>query len=612
MRAGEKIALFIILLVAAILRIYSFSEFSLSNDELSALARLDYSSIYDLIMEGVRIDGHPPAAQVILWCMTKVFGDSVFVVRLPFVLSGIVSVYFVFRMSKTWRNTTVGLMVAALFATLAFPILYSRLARPYALGMLFVSMASFYWIRIVKHQDKPADYYWLALTLALCGLSHYFAALVGAILSILGFFLVGKPKLKKYTMALLGGFILFSPYIPVFLFQVKAGGVGQWLGPPDNNWLWQHVGYAFNHSTLVLLAVLVISISGFATNPSKKNFVNHALPLVLFVLPFLIGFYYSRWVDPVLQNSTLVFSFPFLLVFAFSGWNDVKLEQKLTITTALIMLGVLSTVVSNRFYQTNHFGVFKELAVHVSEWNKKLQGNTLLIGDYNAPSYIHYYLDKSGPLKFDLYRTSDDDGLRNLKLLLSEREADNAIYSWSTVNQSPEIQEIIKDKYFNLVDRRSYFNSEAIWFSKGERPVPDRSFGFEMNDYWVFNNEKLRVDSVYGNCVEVDSDSPYGPTFLLKLDSMLVSSETEIITRIEFAGLNADSEAQLVYEQVNEADGYAWESDMIGKQVISESKDWAVFHYQVKQNENPGILKIYPWLPNGVGFSIHKMEIWIR
>lgn len=612
MRAGEKIALLIILIVAAVLRFYNFSDFSLSNDELSALSRLNYDSFYDLIMEAVRIDGHPPAAQVLLWYLTRWFGDSVFVVRLPFVLAGIASVYFVFRLGKEWISTTAGLLVAAFFATLAFPILYSRLARPYALGMLFVSMASLFWVRIVKKKEKPADYVWLALSLTMCGFSHYFAALVGAILSVAGLLLVGRARLKKYILSLIGGFALFAPYIHVFLFQLNTGGVGQWLGPPENDWLWNHVDYAFNNSSFVQIAALVIGVRGFTLYKTKKTMVNHLLPLVLFILPFLIGFFYSRWVNPVLQNSTLVFSFPFFLVFLFSGWKDENPRHNLIAVYAITLLLIVDTVVSSGFYKKDHFGVFKELAGHVSDWNEKLEGDALLIGDYNSPFYIHYYLDQIDSLEFNLYRTTDENGLKDLKSEITSSRYSNAIYSWSTVNQAPEVEEIIREKYWKEADRKTYFNSEAVMFELAERPDSDAEFRFEQNSQWSYKQEKVLRDSISGNRILMDGESPYGPTYLLALDSNLVNSEKEIITRVEFEGLHENTEVQLVYEQINQEGGYVWESDLIGRQVVSDSLDWAVLHYELKPNENPGDLKMYLWSPKGEEFYLREMKIWIR
>jgi len=612
MSKGEKIALSIILLVAAVVRIYGFSDFSLSNDELSALARLNYDSLYDLIMQGVRIDGHPPAAQVILYYMTRWFGNNVFIVRLPFALAGIASVYFVFRMAKEWISTSAALLVTALFATLAFPILYSRLARPYALGMLFVSMASLFWIRIVKKKERPSDFVWLALSLALCGFSHYFAALVGAILSVTGFFLVGKTRLSKYALALLGGFILFAPYITVFLYQLNTGGVGQWLGPPENDWLLNHIYYAFNQSVLVLVSVFLVCIRGYSVYNPKKSFVNQGLPLFLFLLPFLVGFLYSKWVNPVLQNSTLLFSFPFLLVFLFSGWKDGRTAMNTITAVALMLITLLSTIVEGKFYQTDHFGVFKELAQHVVEWNDEIENDALLIGDYNSPFYIHYYLDRLEPLQFDLYRTSDDEGLRNLKQVISKSSDSYAIYNWSTVNQFPEIQEIMRDRFYEEVKRETYFNSEAIMFKRGQRPKPDAVFAFEKSISWNLNPDKVVRDSLVGIRMVIDSESPYGPTFQTELNKLMDKGVKEIVTRIEFQGLQSSTDVQMVYEQSNEEGGYAWESARVGLQVISEGSDWSVSSYMIKPNENLGEIKVYPWSPKGESFTISKMEIWFR
>lgn len=608
----QKVALFIIILVAAVLRLFEFSDFSLSNDELSALARLDFDSFYALLMEGIRIDGHPPAAQVILWLTTNLFGNGVFAVRIPFVIAGILSVFFVFRLGKEWISSSAGLLIAALFATLAFPILYSRLARPYALGMLFVSMASFFWIRIIKHNEKPSDYIWLAVSLVLCGFSHYFAALVGVILSVTGIFLVGKSRIVRYVLVLLGGFVLFSPYIPIFLYQLNLGGVGQWLSPPDNAWIWNHLDYAFNNSLLVLNVALAIGILGFALHNPKKNFVDHFLPLLLFLLPFLIGFFYSRWVNPVLQNSTLLFSFPFLLIFLFSGWKDSRKPIAIACATVLTLTTLFSTAVQNKFFQTNHFGVFKELAIHLTDWNSNLENDAVLIGDYNSPFYIQYYLDRIDSTRLDLYRTSDEEGLKNLKQLISASTKSSAIYSWSTISQLPEIQEIIKDQFYSETKRETYFNSQAVMFARSPRPEPSASFNFKKESVWNLNPANVLKDSISGFKIIVDRKSPYGPTFEKSMDELLTNGVGEIVTRIEFNGLQPSTSVQIVCEQVNEEGGYAWESDKLGLQVITSGSDWAVSNYRLKENDNPGKLKIYPWSPNGEDFSISKMEIWFR
>ena len=85
----NELLLTIILLVAAILRFYNYSELSMSGDEISVLIRLQLNSLKDVIDVGVRPDGHPAGVQVLLYYWTHFFGITEACVRLPFVISGI-------------------------------------------------------------------------------------------------------------------------------------------------------------------------------------------------------------------------------------------------------------------------------------------------------------------------------------------------------------------------------------------------------------------------------------------------------------------------------------------------------------------------------------------
>lgn len=610
----EKVILGIILFVGAALRIYNFWDFSLSNDELSALARLNFTSFRDLIMEGVRIDGHPPAAQVILWHMTKWFGNSVFVVRLPFVLAGTASVYFMFRVAKEWISTSAGLLSSATFATLIFPVLYSRIARPYALGMLFVLMAAFFWIRIVKGKNGLGDYFLLAFSLALCAYAHYFAAFVAAMMAISGTFLIKGRNLRNYLFALVGAFLLFLPYIPIFLHQLSLGGVGQWLGPPENDWLWEHIRYVFNDSWIVLIIVLFTGILGFFLCTSKRSLLKIGLPLIFFLAPFLVGFAYSRWVNPVLQNSTLLFSFPFLLVLIFSGWNDDR--PKITSALAIVLLTVSfsSTVFEKHFFRTNYFGVFKELAATLIEWNGEINPTALLVGDFNHPFYINYYLGRNEPLELTLYRTTDEKGLAELKSIVDTSTNEYVIYTWSTINQVPEVEAIIQEKFPIEAKRKTYFNSEVVMFQKGEVEFPiSEKFNFEKSDAWNLNPNAIGQDSTGVQWFQMTGENPFGPTYQANVNTLIEKGVSEIVVKIISSEISELSGVQMVYEQVDGEQGYNWESDHFARQNKAMGPNWSVFCYNLKPTQGDSdVLKVYPWSPGGEWVKVYSMEISFR
>ena len=72
--------------VATALRFYDLFSLPLTNDETSALMRLNANSVSELLGTVVWNDGHPLLVQVFLWYWTKWFGTSIWVVKLPFLL----------------------------------------------------------------------------------------------------------------------------------------------------------------------------------------------------------------------------------------------------------------------------------------------------------------------------------------------------------------------------------------------------------------------------------------------------------------------------------------------------------------------------------------------
>ena len=110
MNQTNKITLAIILLTATILRFIKYPEIPFTHDEFSAIFRLDFGSFSEMIDKGVRIDGHPAGIQVFLWCWTKLFGLNEWVVKLPFTIMGILSVFLIYIIGKKWYNLTTGLI----------------------------------------------------------------------------------------------------------------------------------------------------------------------------------------------------------------------------------------------------------------------------------------------------------------------------------------------------------------------------------------------------------------------------------------------------------------------------------------------------------------------
>ena len=318
----DQIILLIILALAAFLRFYNYVGWSLSNDELSALARLQFDSFGEMITQGVMLgDFHPAGVQVFLWFWIKAFGNSVAAVRLPFIIFGIISVYFVFLIGKRWFSPSVGLFAASAMTFLQFSILYSQLARPYSPGLLFSLATVWFWTKIVFNEKRKfSEYAGFVVFAAFTAYSHHYSFLFAVIVGLSGFVFYRKIEWKNYLISALAVGVLYLPHLKIFLYQFGIGGVGGndgWLGKPEPDWILGFLKYAFNDSWILLILMLAVFFWTIFLRKSKFT-AFHWLAISWFMTMFLVGYFYSIWRNPILQYSILLFSFPFLILFLFS------------------------------------------------------------------------------------------------------------------------------------------------------------------------------------------------------------------------------------------------------------------------------------------------------
>lgn len=602
-------AALILTIFAAILRFYGYADWSLSNDELSALARLRFDSFSELLYNGIRIDGHPPAAQTLLFYWTGMFGNSPASVRFPFVIAGVLSVPMLYLVGKTWFSESAGLLSAATLTALQFPMLYSRICRPYALGLLFILIAAYFLGRILFTDKKPRALHAVgfAISLAMCVYSHYFAGLAAAVLAGTGLFFMNRQNAKYYIGGGFGSLLLFAPYLPFFLHQLGLGGVGQWLGKPDSDWLPEHLFYILNESWLVVLLVVCLALLGVFYGRSERQFRIKRIvaSLAIFMIPFLVGYVYSVKVNPVLQHSTLLFSFPFGLLFLF---GLTRFQTGLaTVFSLVLLIGISADSLAIRhFYTTEHFGVFKDLTKKAEEI-KDEHPNALMIADVHSPYYLDYYSDGDGI--FQLYDVAEFKALAGLHALAENPNVDVCYYAWSTKRQYPETQAVIRHHFPKFLNSGEHFNSGWVLYGRAESTeAPTYSFKGMKNSNWNLNPSGLSAtDSTF--LYSLNDSVQYGPTLELSLNG----AETKSKILLE-ATTELDSTAAMVVFAIDSAGVQIdWQGGKLVNQTVTGESSTCVFEFQFPEEipENSK-LKLYGWLPKkGETVKIRKFDVWL-
>lgn len=327
------------LLIGALLRFWGIWEAGYHHDELSALLRTRFESFSTLIEQGVRIDGHPAFTQVFLWLWYQLVGAEAWLIKLPFVLSGILSIYFLFRTGAMMFSKPTGLIAAAGMATLQYGIIYAQWARPYAFGILAVVLVAFSLLRYIQNGERK-DLLLFTVAAAWTGYTHYFA-LLEAILFVGVFWLFYMNKRQRLELAIAGllALLLWLPHLNITLHHLRIGGIGDWLDAAPLAFGWQLIAFAGHYSWWMVIP-LILGLYVLTLNPSsdRSYWLKMALLAVAFVFPFLIAFYYSHWQSALLHEGTMAFAFPFFLLFVSGLWFATnRATQKLVASYVLVM-----------------------------------------------------------------------------------------------------------------------------------------------------------------------------------------------------------------------------------------------------------------------------------
>jgi len=460
-----------IVAVAAIMRLTNLG-FSFSNDELSALMRCQYDSFGQLVDKGFYVDGHPGGIQVLLYYWTMIVGLNELAIRLPFALMGAAAVYFAIRLFTYWFGEIAGLMTGAALAFLEFPLLYSQIARPYGSGLFFSILMIYAWT-LLLFDDKPGirKALFFGLSAAACMYNHYFSFFLALTAGLTGLFFVKRENSKLYLFSGILAALLFSPHIYITLNHLSIGGVGLWLAKPGPGWVVQHIYYIFNNSMLML--VLFATSAAALTLMSFNHFrftKFHFFALLLFLFPLITGYIYSNLVNPVLQDSVLIFSFPFLIALFFSFTGKKIQNQSISLLIALFLTGgVFETTAVNQYYKKQHFGEFRGIANAIAAWNQEYSADSITrVISINNLWYLNVYLDKINAPHCSFAQTDNRGGpyLDTLARILSENTRPYFMYAY-TKPVPAETEDLVRARFPFIVDEVDFDGlAKATLFSR--------------------------------------------------------------------------------------------------------------------------------------------------
>ncbi len=306
----------LILLLGTALRFYNNTAVALWHDEAFSALYIKYS--WGEMMYRIGLDVHPPLYYWILRLWSYVFGDGLLSLRALSILFGVLTIYagYLF-VKKAFNNPKLALIAAFFLAINPFQIQYSLEARMYTLGTFLVLISS--WLLLKALEDnKYSTWIWYAITIAAGLYTHYYIvfSIVAQGLYLLYLFIrnrqINFKAIGSYALAA----VLYLPWVPTFLTQIKRVEASFWIPEPDR---WSVPSTIFkmafggqgnDHTTLFFAAIVAIIVVIYffkETKPPIRWFIMLGVA-VPFIAALLLSFQRAIYQDRYFVFTSVFFT----------------------------------------------------------------------------------------------------------------------------------------------------------------------------------------------------------------------------------------------------------------------------------------------------------------
>ena len=209
---------------------------------------------------------------------------------------------------------------------------------------------------------------------------------------------------------------------------------------------------------------------------------------------FLTGFFYSIFVNPVLQYSVLIFSLPWLLFWIFGVVPDWKGWRRPVLVSLIGIVMFVTLITQRQYYDLFYRSRFKEFVLETDKTLKEYgHDNCLVIMDSHEKISDHYYAELD--LRFDHINYDDlDDNKAFIEVL---KGSGKEILSIACDSESDlTLPNIIRDYFPRMLKKIDYYGGNYYVFSKDTAAEDEYYFRFRNS----FNGEaRFWSEGVYSN-----------------------------------------------------------------------------------------------------------------
>ncbi len=273
-------------LLGLVLRGFAIDSQSFWYDE-AVSSDIIMSSYGDILCGDAKDQGNPNAYLICAKAWSGLFGRTEIGFRSFSVVCGVLTIPLLGLLGCQLFNEDVGIMAAGLLAISPLEIELSNEARCYALLHL-VAVGNTYFFVLWVRGERRIDLILYGATAALGWYTHYYApALQLAQATSLAVLPHLRKRLFPWTGAMLGAILLWSPWLPAFVEQLRTPGNLERV--PGESWLIQYFAtpiafglgrtfawrdspyWMFGLAALVVMVTLLFPVAlGIVRGPSQR------------------------------------------------------------------------------------------------------------------------------------------------------------------------------------------------------------------------------------------------------------------------------------------------------------------------------------------------------
>lgn len=378
-----------------VIRLISLNQSLWLDEATTALvARMPLADIFTKFLPG---DFHPPFYYLLMKGWVGVFGSSEISLRIPSVIFGVATVYFVYLVAKKLFDEKTAVVASALAATSGLLIYYSQEARMYALAAFLVSTLFYLFL------EKK----WIlfSVILTFLGMTDYVALLVVPI-----FLIFGWKDRKKLLLSFIPLAVVFGLWAPVFLKQI-TGGLGV-AGSPWWNILgtltWKNLGLipvkfilgriSFDNKIIYGATSTFVSIIYFILIIVRRPCKTRSCMLILgwLSIPIILGVLISLKI-PILYYFRFLFCLPALYILAGRGIAGLRGKMFYILLSVVILINIISSgfyLLDSKFQREDWRGISRAIGEDTIVYPSNSQEEALIY--YGKGSQIVYFDDFKG------------------------------------------------------------------------------------------------------------------------------------------------------------------------------------------------------------------------